>query len=341
MRTNLKSNPADDLAIDAADVLAAYRRISPHVRRTPVERAAWLSDIAGVDVYEKLDLWQHTGSFKVRGALNAILSLSDAERARGVVTASAGNHALGLAYACDLLGVSAHIVLPENASPVKVAALRRYSVELLFEPGTYDDAERRARHIERESKRVFVSPYNDPAICAGQGTAALEALEDVPQRPALILVPVGGGGLISGVATWAKRVDPDVRIIGVQSEAWPAMVQSLAEGGIVPVAAGADAATTLADGLAGGIEEGSITFPIVRQYVETVIAVSEKAIAAAIRAYAENGRMLVEGSCAVGAAALMSGAIDLASLDGPVLNFLSGRNIALYRLTPLLAEGGH
>jgi len=290
-----------------------------------------LSAKVGLELYQKLELFQATGSFKLRGATNKLLSLTTEERARGVVTASAGNHALGVAHAARHLGIAATIVVPKGASAAKVEALRRYPVTLLLEGENYDAAELYARQLEQERNLVFVSAYNDRQVIAGQGTLALEILEDLPQAATLI-VPVGGGGLISGIGLWAKTVAPGLKIIGVQSEASPAMQAALAAGRIVP----APDLPSLADGLAGNLEADSVTFELAQRYVDEMVLVSETDIARAIRYFADELHLMVEGSAAVGTAALLSNYFNLARFDGPVVDLVCGRNIApatFYKVT--------
>ncbi len=303
------------------DVFLAAGRIAPHVRRTPLEWSAPLSDELGLDVYLKLECLQRTGSFKLRGALNHLLTLPDQERRRGILTCSAGNHGLGVAEAARLLGVAATVVVPENASPAKVAGLRRTGVELLLLGAGYDEAEARARELATGRGLTFVSPYNDPAVVAGAGTVALEVLLDLPEA-ATIVVPVGGGGLAAGVALAAKAINPALRVVGAQPEASPAMHAALAAGRLVPI----DDGPTLADGLAGNVEAGSLTFPLLQRHLDDLVLVSEEAIAAAMLAYLDRHHLVVEGAGAVGLAALQTGRIAMP--QGPVVLIVSGGNVA-------------
>jgi threonine dehydratase len=281
------------------DVRAASERLRPFVVRTPLELSIGLSALCGVDVWLKLECFQRTGSFKLRGALNALLQLDDAAKRSGVVTASAGNHGLGVAKAAELLGVRATVVVPQTASAAKVEALRHSGAELLQQGATYDEAEAGGVRLARERGLRFVSPYNDEAVIAGAGTIALEISEDLPDVRTLI-VPAGGGGLISGMGVAAHGVNPDVHVIGVQSVASPALQAALAAGRGVPV----DVKSSLADGLAGNIETGSITIDLVLHHVRDVVLVEETQIAGAMRWLLEHEHMLVEGSAAVGVAAL-------------------------------------
>jgi threonine dehydratase len=274
---------------------------------------------------------QRTGSFKLRGALNRLLTLTDEERRRGILTCSAGNHGLGVAEASRLLGIAAMVVVPENASPAKVAGLRRTGVELLLLGAGYDEAEARARALATERGLTFVSPYNDPAVVAGAGTVALEVLLDLPEAAAIV-VPVGGGGLAAGVALAAKAINPALRVVGAQPESSPAMHAALAAGRLVPI----DEGPTLADGLAGNVEAGSLTFPLLQRHLDELALVGEEAIAAAMLAYLDRHHLVVEGAGAVGLAALQTGRI--AAPQGPVVLIVSGGNVATGVLARLLAS---
>jgi threonine dehydratase len=306
--------------VDLADVRAAAERIRAFVVRTPVERSADLSELCGVEVWLKFECFQTTGSFKLRGALNALLQLSDKDKQSGVVTASAGNHGLGVARAASMLGIHATVVVPETASLVKVDALRRSGAELLLVGPTYDEAEAAGLILARERGLPFISAYNDPAVVAGGGTVALEILEDLPLTRTL-LVPAGGGGLIGGIGVAAHGLDPTLSVHGAQSVASPALHAALAAGRIVSV----DVQPSLADGLAGNVEDSSITFGLLQQHVGEIALVEETDIAAAMRWLLEHEHVLVEGSAAVGVAALLGGRIRL---NGPAVAVLTGRNVS-------------
>lgn len=314
-----------------ADVLAAAHRIRPHVVRTPLERSAYLSDLCGAEVWLKLECFQRSGSFKLRGALNALLSLDDSARQRGVLTASAGNHGLGLAHAAAQTGVAATVVVPATASAAKVEALRQTGVELVLHGADYDTAETFARRLAAERGATFVSPYNHPAVIAGGGTLALEVLEDRPDVE-LLVVPAGGGGLISGIGVAAKGIQPDIQVVGVQSFASPALHAAFNTGRLIAV----PVADSLADGLAGNIEPGSITFDLTRRYVDQVALVEEVDIAHAMRTVLEREHCLVEGSAAVAVAALQGGLLSLARRR--VALILTGRNVAASVLRVVLAD---
>jgi threonine dehydratase len=306
--------------VSLADVQAAAERIRPFVVRTPLERSVELSARCGVEVALKLECFQTTGSFKLRGALNALLVLSDEVRRQGVITASAGNHGLGVARAAALIGVAATVVVPETASPAKVEALRNSGAQLIQYGATYDDAELEGRRLASELGRWFVSAYNDPAVVAGGGTIALEVLEDVPGARTFI-VPAGGGGLIGGIGVAAHGIDPSIVVLGAQSVASPALHAALQAGALVDV----EVHESVADGLAGNVEQGSITLDLLTQHVQEVVLVDEAQITDAMRWLLLHEHVLVEGSAAVGVAALLAGRRPPA---GPVAVLLTGRNVA-------------
>lgn len=313
--------PCPDPAVSLLDVLAAARRINPYVQRTPLERSGHLSQALGADVWLKLECFQATGSFKLRGALNALLALDGDARRRGVLTASAGNHGLGVARAAALTGLPACVVVPETASPAKVELLRQSGCELILHGPDYDAAE--AYAIDQAERRgaTFVSAYDHPSVVAGGGTIALEVLESLPTAD-LLVVPAGGGGLISGVALAAKGVKADIRVYGVQSTASPTLHAAMAAGRQVTV----PVEDSLADGLAGNIAADSITVDLARQLVDEVVLVGEADIAAAMRSVLEHEHVLVEGSSAVTVAALETGRLAVGGRT--VVLVLTGRNVA-------------
>jgi threonine dehydratase len=305
------------------DVRRAAERIQPYITCTPLERSNALSKLVGQDVWLKFECFQRTGSFKLRGALNALQSLSEAERQHGVVTASAGNHGLGVARAASVLGTRAIVVVPETASQAKIEALRAHSgTELILSGANYDAAESAGRELARERGLPFISAYNDPAVVAGGGTIALEILDELPTTRTLV-VPAGGGGLIGGIGLTAHGLDPrNLTVVGVQSEASPALHAAKRAGRLVPVTI----QESLADGLAGNVEAGSITFDLVRDYVADVILVREQDIARAMTFALEHEHVLIEGSAAVGIAALQTRALE--PDPGPIVLVLTGRNVA-------------
>lgn len=299
-------NPS--LPLRADSVLVAAERIRPYVTKTPLLLSPRLSAATGAAVYLKLENRQITGSFKVRGATNKLLSLPDAERHAGVIAASTGNHGLAVAHAASRLGADATIFMPESASPRKVAKLRDYPVELRFIPGDALNAEISARRSADESGRVFVSPYNDPEVVAGQGSVAVEMLAQQPDLNALF-VAVGGGGLIGGIGSYCKELpgfpkpgsSSEIRVVGCLPENSPVMLESVRAGRIVEM----EGLPTLSDGTAGGMEAGSITFDICRAVVDEWLTVSEAEIAEAMGlVYGESGAV-IEGAAGVAVASLL------------------------------------
>ncbi|HXG93863.1 MAG TPA: threonine/serine dehydratase [Blastocatellia bacterium] len=302
------------------DIERARERIYSIARRTPLERSRWLSKEMGREVMLKLECFQATGSFKIRGAMAKLSFLTEEERASGVLTVSAGNHGLAVAHCAEAMAIDATIVAPESASRAKVEGLRRYHVTLIERGTNYDEAERAAREMERESGKTFVSPYNDALVIAGQGTAALEILEDAPAVEAII-APCGGGGLLAGVAIAAKAINPHIKVYGAEPEASPTMTRAIEAGRIIEI----EEDETIADGLAGNIEPGSITFPIIEQVVDDIVLVSEEAIRDAMARVAREDHLIVEGSAAVAIAALADPKIE----GRKVAAIVTGRNISL------------
>src|SRR5260221_2086870 len=306
--------------VSLADVRTAAECVRPFIVRTALERSLGLSALCGTDVWLKYECFQATGSFKLRGALNALLTMSDQQGQKGGLTASAGNHGLGVARAAAMLGVAATVVVPETASPAKIERLRASGAELLLRGATYDDAEWAAISLATERRLPFISAYNDAAVVAGGGTIALEVMEDLPATRTMV-VPAGGGGLISGIGVAAHGLDPTIAVYGAQSTASPALHAALEAGARVPV----DVLPSLADGLSGNVEDGSITFDLLKEHVSEVVLVTESDIVDAMRWLLEHEHVLVEGSAAVGVAALLRG---LLPADGPLVLVLTGRNIA-------------
>lgn len=280
------------------DVRRAQARIAPHLPPTPLRRSFAVRQPA---TYLKLECWQPTGSFKVRGATSHLAALTPEEQARGIVAASAGNHALGVAFAAQALGgaMNATLVVPESAPRAKLKKLRTFPVNVLERGATYDDAYEEAMALVRKTGARYVHAYEDPLTAAGQGTLALELIEELPEVGA-VLVPVGGGGLIAAVATVVKSLKPDVRIVAVQPDASPSLRESLRRGKALH---SYPAGPTLADGLAGGI--GDIVFEH-RHLIDDVVEASEAEIEAAIVALIAEDQVVSEASGAVGIAALRS-----------------------------------
>lgn len=315
------------------DVLAAARRLRSLVVRTPLLQSAWLSKAVGGDVRLKLESLHPTGSFKVRGALNALTVLTETRPdVRTVVTASAGNHGSALAWAARRLGLTARVYIPATAPAAKREQLRRLGAELV-EADTYDAAERRAIDEAARSADVFVSPYNDRDVIAGAGTAALEMFDDEPDLD-VVVVPLGGGGLLSGAGLAARARRAQAVVIGAEAEASPAFTAALAAGRTVHI----DVRPTLADGLAGNLEPDSQTFPLVRDLAHRVAVVPESSIVEAIRGLVLRERLVAEGASATAVGALLHGGLDLAGRRVGVI--LTGRNIDGDVLRGLLCDQG-
>ncbi len=283
--------------VSLADVRAAAARIAGAVERTPCLRSRTLSKLTGAEVWLKFENLQFTASFKERGALNKLLTLSPAERARGVIAMSAGNHAQGVAYHAARLGVRAVIVMPRGTPNTKVKNTQVHGAEVLLEGDTLAEAAERARERAAREGLTFIHPYDDPAVIAGQGTIALEMLAEVPELDRL-LVPIGGGGLVAGIATAARALRPQIRVFGVESKTYCAMYQRVHG---LPVEVGGD---TIAEGLAVR-DVGELTLAIVRRLVEEVLLVEEATIERAIVALIEIEKTVAEGAGAAGLAALL------------------------------------
>jgi len=283
------------------DVLAAYDRIRPDIRRTPLERSEGLEEFTGARVHIKWEGDQITGSFKLRGALNKLRTIPVAQKSGGIVTASTGNHGLAVARAAKLEGIDLVLFLPETAAPVKRAKIEALGIIPRFFGRDCEETEIRAREYAAETGRIFVSPYNDPEVIAGQGTTAVEIIEDLPDVDAVI-VPVGGGGLIAGIAGMVKSGVPGASVFGVEPEASAFMKASIEAGRLVAF----PERPTIADAVAGGIEPGSITFPLCRDLVDDMILVSEDGIARAMAIIRKRHGRIVEGAGALAVAGLMA-----------------------------------
>jgi threonine dehydratase len=318
--------------LDQADVLRARDCVAETARHTPLEYSYTFSDMTGADVHLKLETFQRTGSFKIRGATNRIATLSEAEQEAGVVTASAGNHAQGVALAATRIGVDSTIVMPEHAPVAKVKATRSYGGRVVLYGADYDEAAERAHEIEREEDRTYVHAFDDPMVMAGQGTIGLEVLEDLPGVETVV-VPIGGGGLISGIATALKASDPDIRVVGVQAEGASSVAESLEQGTVVE----RDSVETIADGIATR-KVGEQTFEVIQERVDEVVTVSDDETAVALATLLERGKTLVEGAGAVALAALIEGRFDYAEGE-TVVPCLCGGNIDLNVLTTVVMRG--
>jgi threonine dehydratase len=313
------------------DVLRARRRIAPHVRHTPLIRSAWLSDLTGARVSLKLESLQLSNSFKSRGAFNAVIARL--ERPGGaparLVTASAGNHGRGLAAAAKTFNLPLVVFTPADAPHAKLAAIHRDGADLRADARDYDEAERMAKAFAKETGAEFISPYSDADVIAGAATIGLEMFEDEPDLDTLV-VPIGGGGLISGVATVAKAIEPRCEVIGVELAVSNAFQQSVGAGRLVGVVPG----ETLADGLGGNPDPDTITFAVIQQLVDGIVTVSEGDLRSAIAGLVEAEHVIAEGAGAAATAAIVGKRIEVR--DRRLGAIVSGSNIDRVRLKALL-----
>jgi threonine dehydratase len=305
------------------DVREARVRMGNLIRRTPVMTSTRLDALSGAKLYFKCENFQKTGSFKARGAANAILSLSDAEASRGVATHSSGNHAAAVSWAAGMRNIPAFVVMPRTASPIKIASVERYGGRLVFCEPNHKAREEAAEKIVRETGAILVHPFNDRRIIAGQGTVALEFMEEVPELDA-ILSPVGGGGLLSGTAIVAKSILPEIKVFGGEPEGAADASLSLRSGVRMPV----DRPSSIADGLLAFV--GDLTFPVICRHVDGIATVSDGEIADAMRQLMEVMKIMVEASGAVGYAVAAGKKMDLAGMRVGII--LSGGNVDLDRV---------
>jgi threonine dehydratase len=313
------------------DVLAARQVIRRHVWPTPLLPSVALARRGGGEIYLKLECWQYTGSFKVRGALNKLAALSPEEWARGVVTASAGNHGLGVAYASQALGLPpVTVFVPESAPAAKLDRLQNFHCQVRVIGADYDGAHAMAEAYVQEQGATYLSAYDDPVVIAGQATVGLEVMEALPQAD-LLLVPVGGGGLIAGCALVAKAIRPSIHIVGVQPEASPAAYLSLKDGR--PYEA-YPAEPTICDGLAGGF--GRVPFELAATLIDEVVVVPEADIRRAVAWLVAHEQLIIEGSGAIAVAPLLNGQLPVEGRQ--VVAVLTGRNLDATLLQAILAE---
>jgi len=321
-------NEREPMLIELSDIRKAQEIIADYVHKTPITSSKALGRKTGVNLYFKAEVFQKTGSFKPRGALNKLHSLTDEEKKRGVITVSSGNHAQGLAYASSLLGISATVVMPEATPENKVNATRGYGAEVILH-GRVEDLMAKCLEVQKERNLTMVHPFDDPLIIAGQGTIGLEILEDFPEVE-WVFVPVGGGGLISGISTAIKLKKADVKIIGVEPTGAAAMLQSVQQNAIIRL----DKIDTIAEGL-GAPFVGEYTLAHVKRYVDALVLVSDKEIVQALRLILERCKILTEPAGAAGFAALLFNKVKVPS-GAQVVCVLSGGNIDLKHLKNLL-----
>ncbi len=318
-----------DLKVPDIDLIKeAQKYLKGKINRTELKKSTTLGKMFGCELYLKMENHQKTGSFKSRGAIFRMSRLTDEERKAGVITASSGNHAQGVAYAAMINGIDAKIVMPEYSVPAKVNAVQDYGAKVVLSGNNYSDSRDKAEEIRKAEGRTFIEAFNCPYIISGQGTAGLEILEDLPD-PDIIVVPVGGGGLISGIAIAAKSLRPSVKIIGVESEKSDSMKKSIEAGKIIPHTSG----ESIADGISVKYP-GELTLKICSEFVDDIVTVSDESIAVAIYKLLERNKALVEPSGAAGIAALMEGKIDVKGKKVAVV--LSGGNINFLLLSKII-----
>ena len=312
-------------AISLNDVQLAANRIAGVVHRTPIMNCATLDQLAGRALYFKCEQWQKVGAFKFRGACNAVMKLSDADAKKGVVTHSSGNHAQALALAAKLRGIPAHIVMPSNATPVKRLAVEGYGANVIECEPTLSAREVTVAEVQKRTGAILIPPYNHPDVMAGQGTVALEMLDEVPDLDAIV-APIGGGGLMAGVSIAARGLKPTVRLFAAEPVGADDAHRSKAAGELIPQTA----PQTIADGLLTSM--GDLTWPVVRDLVEAVVTVEEEEIVRAMRLTWERAKLLIEPSSAVAVAAVMTPAFQGLAGVKKVGIVLTGGNVNLDRL---------
>lgn len=318
------------LPVTLADVLEAKSRIANVVRKTPLEYSATFSDLTGQKVFFKYENLQKTGSFKIRGAVNKMASLGPEQRKGGVIAASAGNHAQGVAWAAASAGIESTIVMPEGVPIAKLMATKGYGAKVILSGQSYDEAYIAAEHLRETTGATFVHAFNDPVIIAGQGTVGLEIIEVLPEVETVV-VPIGGGGLISGIAIALKQTNPDIRVIGVQAAGAPSMKSALTNGRINELSS----VSTIADGIAVK-HPGDITFDVVKKLVDDIVLVSDEEIAQAILMMLERSKVLCEGAGAAGIAAVLNGKVKSKSNIAVVV---TGGNIDIQTLSIIIERG--
>lgn len=311
-------------------ILQAEQKIRPYIRKTPLEYSHHLSKTTGGQIFLKLENLQYTGSFKVRGALNALLSLSKEQSARGVVTASSGNHGIAVAFGLHTLIINGTIFLPEDTSSAKITAISNYRADTRFWSTDCLETETYARAYAEQHSMQYISPYNNLHVVGGQGTIGVELCEQTKHID-VVLVAVGGGGMISGIAEYVKTLFPHAEVIGCSPMNSPVMAKSVQAGQILEI----ESLSTLSDGTAGGIEKDSITFPLCCELVDDYILVTEDEIREAMRLFIETHHMLIEGAAGVPLAALLK--MPERFRDKTVIIVLCGANISLEKLKSVIS----
>jgi threonine dehydratase len=319
---------SETLPLTAEDFLEARARVAPHVFHTPLLGSRLLRERTGFDVRLKAELLQRTGSYKIRGPLNKFAFLTNEERQRGVICSSAGNHAQGVALAARLAGMRAVVVMAENATPSKIAATRSYGAEVVLHGTIWDEANEKAKQLTAERGLTYIHPFDDLQLIAGQGTLGLEIYEDWPEVD-VVVVPIGGGGLISGVTMALKSMNPRIRVVGVESSDAPAMARSVEAGRVITL----DRVTCAIDGLKVK-RVGDVTFSVVRRFVDDLVTLPDADIFDALVWTMSHCKLVVEGAAAAPVAALLHGLVK-APAGSKVVCVLSGGNVNLDRLNGL------
>jgi threonine dehydratase len=318
------------MTVKLEDVKKAYDTLNGSVKRTALDECSILEEMTGNKVYLKLENLQKTGSFKVRGALNKISNLTDEEKSKGVIASSAGNHAQGVALGAKAMGIKATIVMPKNAPLAKISATRGYGADVILHGPVYDDAYAKACEIQKETGATFVHPFDDKHVIAGQGTIGLEILEDLEDVDAIV-VPIGGGGLLAGVAVAVKSINPSIKIIGVEASNAASMKAAIQKGYVHEI----NTKSTIADGIAVR-KAGEITYELIKEYVDEIVTVTESEIAQAILFMIEKNRVVTEGAGAASLAAIISGKIKMTGKK--IVSIISGGNIDVNFMERILNE---
>lgn len=320
------------MSVTLEDIKRAYERLSVHVRHTPILRGSELDSTLGCEVFLKVECLQLTGSFKIRGATNKILSLTEEEKEKGIIASSSGNHAMGVAYAAKMLGIKATLVLPENAPQSKIDGTKSLGADVVLHG--FDSIQRyqKLHEIKAEKGYTLVHSYDDPTLIAGQGTSGYEIIQDLPDVDTVV-VPLGGGGLLAGIAVALKEMNPSVRVIGVEPEAIPRYSESRKAGKPIQVPMG----ETVADGLMI-TKTGKNNYPLIEKYVDEIVTVGDEYIYQALNEIVFKTKVLVEPSAAIGMAAALGKKIQLKP-DMKVCFFLSGGNIGPDKLVEFINHG--
>ena len=313
----------------AKEVIAAEKRIRPYIRETILEYSPYYSQLAEANVHFKLENLQHTGSFKLRGAMNKMLLLTPAQRERGVVTASTGNHGAAVAYGLGKLGAKCIVFVPDNASPGKVQAIERLGAEVRHFGADTADTEAHARKFAEQNRLTYIPPYNDVQVISGQGTIAVELVKEL-NNIHTVFVALGGGGLISGIAGYLKSIHPGIEILGCSPQNSQVMIRSVGAGKILDL----PSLPTISDGTAGGIEPGAVTFDLCRDLVDDYETVTEEEIKESLRKFLQTQHMLIEGAAAVAVAAMVKRRDRLGGKN--VVVIICGANISLETLKTVL-----